>query len=96
MPGLYQLTIGYSKDVGGGRIIGEGCHFVDLLRFLVGSKIKIFKLLSLVKLAEILADNVINLLFLMVLGTIHYLANGNRSFQKERIEVSQKFSATAR
>src|ERR1035437_10026915 len=26
-------------EVGGGRIIGEACHFIDLLRFLAGSRI---------------------------------------------------------
>ena len=81
----------HSKDVGGGRIIGEGCHFVDLLRFLVGSKIKDFQVTKLG--GEIgqrtLEDNVtINLIFDNgSIGTIHYLANGNRSFPKERIEV---------
>ncbi|OUU51907.1 MAG: dehydrogenase [Pelagibacteraceae bacterium TMED65] len=81
----------HSKDVGGGRIIGEGCHFVDLLRFLVGVKIKSFQVAKLKGGfgADILEDNVtINLLFHDgSVGTIHYLANGNKSFPKERVEV---------
>ena len=33
-------------EVGGGRIIGEACHYIDLMRFLAGSKIKSFNALK--------------------------------------------------
>ena len=30
-----------NDEIGGGRIIGEACHYIDLMRFLAGSKIKL-------------------------------------------------------
>ena len=33
----------HDQDIGGGRIVGEVCHFVDLLRFLTGAYIKFQK-----------------------------------------------------
>lgn len=72
--------------VGGGRIIGEACHFVDLLRHLAGSRIVSH---SLVGLASKPRDSAsIQLVFEDgSIGTIHYLANGSKKFPKERLEV---------
>ena len=77
--------------VGGGRIIGEGCHFIDLLRFLAGSKITGF---SATKVGDypgikVRSDKVsITLTFEDgSFGTIHYLSNGGKTFPKERLEV---------
>lgn len=74
-------------QVGGGRIIGEACHFIDLLRFLAGHKIKDCN-------AVYMGNNplkdcaTLNLVFEDgSVGTIHYLANGHKSFPKERLEV---------
>lgn len=75
---------------GGGRIIGEGCHFVDLLRFLVGHPIKEARVQALGGGAGTIRDDkaAITLSFTDgSWGTIHYLANGHRAFPKERIEV---------
>lgn len=77
--------------VGGGRIIGEACHFVDLMRYLADSEIVAVQ-------ARRMGDNAhqaitedkaaITLAFADgSFGTIHYLANGSSSFPKERIEV---------
>ena len=77
--------------VGGGRIIGEACHFIDLMRYLAGSKIVSVQ-------ARRMGDNpVLNITEDKVsitlgfedgsFGTILYLANGSKSFPKERIEV---------
>lgn len=73
-------------DVGGGRIIGEGCHFVDLLRFLVGASICSHNVL---KMESPTGDTVsIGLQFIDgSMGTVHYLANGSKSFPKERLEI---------
>lgn len=76
----------HDNEKGGGRIIGEVCHFVDLLRFLAGSEIvshHISKIDSPTK------DTVsIQLQFSNgSIGTIHYFANGNRAFPKERLEI---------
>ena len=78
-------------SVGGGRIIGEACHFIDLMRFLVGVPIISVQ-------ARRMGDNshhkitedkaAITLGFEDgSFGTIHYLAHGASSFPKERIEV---------
>lgn len=71
---------------GGGRILGEACHFVDLLRFLAGSRIVDHGIRWMRSHTRDTAS--ITLGFEDgSLGTIHYLANGSRAFPKERIEV---------
>lgn len=72
--------------VGGGRILGEACHFIDLLRFLTGSPIADASVTSM---SGPLRDTV-TMQFRFAdgsLGTVHYLANGSRAFPKERLEV---------
>jgi predicted dehydrogenase/threonine dehydrogenase-like Zn-dependent dehydrogenase len=74
------------RKVGGGRIIGEVCHFIDLLRFLTGSRIEKW---SKTKMKAQTDDN-ITITFTFSdgsTGTIHYFANGSKSFPKERLEV---------
>lgn len=77
--------------VGGGRIIGEACHFIDLMRFLADSEIVSVQ-------ARRLGDNAFDNItedkasitlgfFDGSCGTIHYFANGPASFPKERVEV---------
>ena len=77
--------------VGGGRIIGEACHFIDLMRFLTGSLITEFQSMMMgdVPGVEVRSDKVtINLSFADgSFGAIHYLANGGSAFPKERVEV---------
>lgn len=74
------------RDIGGGRIVGEGCHFIDLARFLVGSPIQTS---SRVALKGQSSDTVtLQLAFEDgSIAAIHYFANGSKSFPKERIEV---------
>jgi len=73
---------------GGGRIVGEACHFVDLLRFLAGSPIDSVSAQAMEG-SQKTHDNVtITIRFVNgSLGTVHYLANGHKSFPKERLEV---------
>ena len=73
-------------DVGGGRILGEACHFIDLLRHLAGAPIENQNILAMeaerpdtVSISLRFADG--------SLGMIHYLANGHKSFPKERLEI---------
>jgi predicted dehydrogenase/threonine dehydrogenase-like Zn-dependent dehydrogenase len=77
------------RRVGGGRIIGEACHFVDLLRFLAGQPIVDSRVETLGGGEANQGDSVaITLRFADgSIGTVHYLANGHRAFPKERIEV---------
>lgn len=77
--------------VGGGRIIGEACHFIDLMRFLAGSKIVSVQTRRMgeTDAVQVLEDKAsITLGFEDgSFGTIFYLANGASSFPKERVEV---------
>ena len=76
---------------GGGRIIGEGCHFIDLMRFLVGHSITSFTASRIgncdgVDVTDDKASITLNFSD-GSMGTIHYLANGGKAFPKERVEV---------
>lgn len=77
--------------VGGGRIIGEACHFVDLMRFLAGSEIVSVQARCMGKAPGVAITEdkaAITLGFADgSFGTIHYLANGSNAFPKERVEV---------
>lgn len=75
--------------IGGGRIVGEACHFIDLLRHLAGEAIVEHRLEALGTGAGAIDDRVtITLRFADgSVGTVHYLANGHKSFPKERLEV---------
>jgi predicted dehydrogenase len=76
---------------GGGRIVGEACHFIDLARHLVGhpiARVSAFAQRSDDRLAAPRDIATINLEFQDgSLAAIHYLANGHPSVPKERIEV---------
>ncbi len=74
------------QEVGGGRIIGEACHFIDLLRFLAGSRIAGHQV---TRMDSQSGDSVsISLKFDDgSIGVVHYLANGSKAFPKERLEV---------
>ena len=76
--------------VGGGRIIGEGCHFIDLLRFLAGSPITGFDATALDMEPGLIREDKATITLRFAngsTGTVFYLANGNKSFPKERLEV---------
>ena len=73
-------------EIGGGRIIGEACHFIDLLIFLTGETITDYKIQFMDSLTKDTAN--IQLSFKDgSIATIHYYANGSKSFPKERLEV---------
>lgn len=79
------------RRVGGGRIIGEACHFIDLLRFLAASPITAFQASSMGRAPGIVITDDKATITLQFengsSGTILYLANGHKSFPKERLEV---------
>lgn len=73
-------------EQGGGRILGEVCHFVDLLSFLCGAtpaSVEAHGFMSGESQNAVIALEFGN----GSLGTIHYACNGDRAFSKERIEV---------
>lgn len=78
-------------EVGGGRIIGEACHFIDLLRFLAGAPIRHASIMTMGRhpgLATTTDKATISLQFEDgSIGTVHYFANGGKAFPKERVEV---------
>ncbi|KEI35429.1 putative zinc-binding dehydrogenase [Francisella sp. W12-1067] len=78
-------------EIGGGRIIGEACHFIDLMRFLADSKISSVNAVCIENKStgRVERDNAaITLKFEDgSFGTIFYLANGASNFPKERVEV---------
>ncbi len=78
-------------DIGGGRLIGEGCHFIDLMRFLAGSPIRRSELAVIAGAgAGAVADDKVSATLTFAdgsIGTLHYFANGHASFPKERVEV---------
>jgi predicted dehydrogenase/threonine dehydrogenase-like Zn-dependent dehydrogenase len=74
--------------VGGGRLIGEGCHFVDLLRHLVGAPITDVTATPLADESHAPQSFTGTVRFADgSLGTLHYFAGGHRRFPKERLEV---------
>jgi predicted dehydrogenase len=77
------------REQGGGRILGELCHFVDLLMFLAASPIVEVDARAVGYSGRYSGDNVVVSLRFGngSEGTISYLANGDRAFSKERIEV---------
>ncbi len=77
------------KEVGGGRIIGEGCHFIDLLRYLADAEITSVQAMMIGEGVGVRDDKVTFTLGFAngSFGTVHYLANGNKSFPKERLEI---------
>jgi len=79
------------EAIGGGRIIGEACHFIDLMRYLVGEEIVSIQARRAGNsdAMESTEDKAAIILGFKdgSFGTIHYLANGAVSFPKERIEV---------
>jgi predicted dehydrogenase/threonine dehydrogenase-like Zn-dependent dehydrogenase len=74
---------------GGGRILGEVCHFVDLLSFLTGSTPSLVEARGLENSGKYSDDNVVITMRFPggSLGIITYVANGDRSYSKERLEV---------
>jgi predicted dehydrogenase/threonine dehydrogenase-like Zn-dependent dehydrogenase len=93
----YKVNAGYlppthwlhDEEEGGGRIIGEGCHFIDFLTYICDSvpvRVRTFGLPDGGRYRE---DNVvIHLTFANgSIGTVEYLANGDKAFPKERVEI---------
>ena len=95
---LYRVNAGaipadswiQDAEFGGGRILGEVCHFIDFLTFLNGS-------LPLSVYADVMREptNMNDTLSIAIryqngsIGNIHYFANGSRSVPKEYVEIYQ-------
>lgn len=81
----------HDPQVGGGRIIGEGCHFVDLLRFVVDRPIVAVSAVTIGPAPGVdTRDDKMSISLVFEdgsLGNIHYFANGYKSLSKERLEA---------
>lgn len=79
----------HDPEIGGGRIIGEACHFIDLCSFFTNSMVKSVCVNAMGKHPAIHTDNM-SILLKYENGSnavINYFANGNKAYSKERIEL---------
>ena len=79
----------HDLEIGGGRIIGEACHFIDLCSYLAGSRVKAVCVNALGENPEENTDNM-SILLQYENGSnavINYFANGSKAYAKERVEV---------
>ena len=79
------------REVGGGPLVGEACHFIDLLRYLTGAAITSTQVSAMgaapgVRVRDDKASIALGFADGSI-GTIHYFANGHKAFPKERLEV---------
>jgi predicted dehydrogenase len=76
-------------EIGGGRIIGEACHLIDLITFFTGSLVESVVMNALGPNAAENSDNASILLRYQngSQGVINYFSNGSKAYSKERIEV---------
>lgn len=93
---LYRINCGsipkdtwiQDKEAGGGRIIGEACHFIDFLMWLCDSAVVSVHAVSLRDPDDFHDTAAINLVFANgSIGTLCYFANGSSKMPKEYIEV---------
>ncbi|MDB5240042.1 MAG: oxidoreductase domain protein [Spirosoma sp.] len=79
----------HDRAVGGGRILGEACHFVDLITFLTGSRVVSVCLNAMGRHPTETTDSASLLLRYEngATGVVNYFANGSKAYAKERVEV---------
>ena len=94
---IYTVNAGYippdhwtqHPEIGGGRLLGEACHFIDLIRFLAASPIEN----ATVQYAQTPGAGSMDTFSIQLtlangsLGTVHYFANGCKNFPKERLDI---------
>lgn len=80
-----------NPELGGGRIIGEICHFIDLMQYFTDSEpIKVYAECINTSNEKLKADDNISIIVKFKngsIGNLNYLANGDKSLPKELIEV---------
>lgn len=74
---------------GGGRIVGEGCHFIDLLSYLADSPVKAVSAMMVGDGPAVREDKMSIILSFRdgSVGTVNYFANGARCYPKESLEI---------
>ena len=80
-----------NPEIGGGRMVGEGCHFVDFMAFIVGAPVTCVQAqcIKTDNAAAVAADSIaVNLSFADgSIGTLSYFAGGDTTLPKERCEI---------
>lgn len=98
---IYTVNAGELPDdhwtldpkIGGGRLVGEACHFLDLMRFIVGASVKDWELRATKLNANTNGQkrdqsfSVVMNFFDGSIGTLNYVIDGHRSFPKERLDI---------
>ena len=75
-------------EQGGGRIVGEVCHFIDLACYLVGAVPSSLAAHALTDISGLNDTVTINMAFVNgSTASISYFSNGNKKLEKERLEV---------
>ena len=93
---IYNCNAGYipkehwtqNRNIGGGRLIGEACHFIDLIKYLAGHKIQKMEVIK--SFENKLGDDTFTIILNFYdgsIGTVNYFANGNKAYPKEKLEV---------
>ncbi len=79
----------HDRAVGGGRILGEACHFIDLITYLTGSRVTAVCMNAMGPQPTETTDNASILLRYEngSTGVINYFSNGHKAYSKERVEV---------
>lgn len=95
----YRVNAGKIKDnhwiqdpvLGGGRIIGEGCHFIDFMQYITGElPVKVFAAAVPESGKQKNIFDTVNITVMFnrgSIGTLSYVANGDTSLPKEYVEV---------
>lgn len=81
----------HDPAVGGGRILGEGCHWIDLMSSVLDQPVSAVQALSIGAASGVVTpDDKVSIALQFAdgsLGNLHYFANGDRSFSKEQLRV---------
>ena len=79
----------HDRAIGGGRVLGEAGHFVDLITFLTGSRVVSVCMNAMGRYPAETSDSASLLLRYEngATGVVNYFANGSKAYAKERVEV---------
>ena len=95
---VYNINAGYiepnhwihDQNIGGGRLIGEACHFVDLLQHLTDSSVSTANIISLDQVSNFKSTDTLSIQLKFEdgsIGVINYFSNGNKSLPKEKLDI---------
>ncbi len=86
-----ELAWVHDPAAGGGRIIGEACHFIDTMQFLCGAEPVSVQVAAVnPRRADVAHDDIVTFTVHFAdgsIGTVHYWSNGDASYPKERFEA---------